>query len=256
MARADGPIDFDPVAAADDPGAEEDLPEPAGRNRSSSRSQRRNLALAALILIALALGARVLTKHDHAAPVGASTGPATPSAAGGDLTATWGAAAPNPSGSGVLVVLPNGGLAHVPTIVVARASDVQCPTADVGLTCVTSNRVAAGFTRAVADAFPGARVTSARAVATGGAGEGGQQLHFARVTARAGSVEILVQVQQSVVPTRPGVSSDDGRRTVVYRTYRSAGYLVQVEISAPSGRAPDLAGVERFARDPRLLLAP
>lgn len=255
VARDDGPVDFEPAAAADDPGAEEDLPEPVGRNPAGTMSQRRSLVLAALILVALALGARALTKHDRSSTAPSAASSSTV-AARPTLSPSPELAAPGPGESDVLVVLPNGGLSHAAGVIVARESDTRCPAPDIGLTCMSSAKVSAAFLSAVVAAFPGARPTSALAVETGGTGEGGQQLHFARLTARAAGVEILIQVQQGSVQTGPDVSSDDGRRTVIYRTYRADGYLVQVLTSAPSGHAPSPARVAKLVADPRLLIAP
>jgi hypothetical protein len=251
VARDDESVDFESSAAAVPPGGEEDLPEPADQRRVAA--QRRTLVIGAAVLVAFALGARALKSHDE------SPGTPTPTSSASSGAARPSAISlPDPIESDVLVPLTGGGLGRVPGVLVARASDAACPTADVALSCVRSDRVSDLFWNAVLEAFPGAHEIATRVVATGGTGNAGQQLHFAQLIAKAGSVQIILQVQQDedAVGTGPDVSSDDGRRTVIYRTYRTEGYLVQVLISAPSGHGPSAKLVGKLVADPRLLIAP
>lgn len=215
------------MGAPGDPGLDEELPPP--RSRAADR-RRLVLGFVAGSLLLVALIARALAHGGGS--TGVATGPSASRPLGLPVATEFVTMTPVKGGW-----LPRG-----------AAEALHCR-AD----CVTIPAVSDAVREAIADAFPGARVTSARTVRLEIPNFGRANWSL-RVDALAGDRIVLLQVRGSAQGDRGGYEQSVIGGYAISRFQATlVQYHVLVQVVAPAGEQQARAPLERLAGDVRLL---
>lgn len=209
---------------------DEELPQP--RRRLEARRLRLELGLAAVLLLVVAVLARSLTHR------GSGTPAATTSAAPSHRVTVQ----TFPTDFVTLTPIKGGWLPR------SAAQALRCP-----VRCVTIADVSGPVRDAIADAFPGAQVTSARTVRLVVRNFGNANWSL-QVRARAGDRLVLLQARGAANGDSGGYQQMifDGHLISRYAVTLME-YHVLVQVISPADDPPSRAALQQLAGDARLL---